>query len=51
MSTIKEIAQQAGVSAATVSRILNYDPTLKVAEQTRRSQETKLYQTENQNEK
>ena len=35
MSTIKEIAQQAGVSAATVSRILNYDPTLKVAEQTR----------------
>ena len=35
MSTIKEIAQQAGVSVATVSRILNYDPTLKVAEQTR----------------
>ena len=35
MSTIKEIAQRAGVSAAAVSRILNYDPTLKVAEQTR----------------
>ena len=29
MATIKEIAAKAGVSIATVSRVLNYDETLK----------------------
>ena len=36
MATIKDIAQTAGVSAATVSRILNYDETLSVTDETRR---------------
>ena len=35
MATIKEIAEKAGVSAATVSRILNNDETLSVTEQTK----------------
>ncbi|QCS52621.1 LacI family DNA-binding transcriptional regulator [Priestia flexa] len=36
MATIKDIAQQAGVSIATVSRILNSDQTLSVADDTRK---------------
>ncbi|EST10802.1 LacI family DNA-binding transcriptional regulator [Sporolactobacillus laevolacticus] len=36
MATIKDIAKQAGVSIATVSRILNYDQTLSVTEETRK---------------
>ena len=36
MATIKDIAQKAGVSISTVSRVLNYDPTLSVTEETRR---------------
>ncbi|WP_100489168.1 LacI family DNA-binding transcriptional regulator [Sporolactobacillus pectinivorans] len=36
MATIKDIAKQAGVSIATVSRILNYDQTLSVTEKTRK---------------
>lgn len=35
MATIKQIAEQAGVSAATVSRVLNNDMTLSVGEETR----------------
>ena len=35
MATLKEIAQEAGVSQATVSRVLNEDPTLSVKEETR----------------
>ncbi|MGL5675797.1 MAG: LacI family DNA-binding transcriptional regulator [Cellulosilyticaceae bacterium] len=37
MATIKEIAEQAGVSLATVSRVLNMDPTLTVSESTRQN--------------
>ncbi|GEO70563.1 LacI family DNA-binding transcriptional regulator [Levilactobacillus acidifarinae] len=37
MTTIKDVAQRAGVSASTVSRILNYDQTLAVSEATRRN--------------
>lgn len=36
MATIKDIAEQASVSTATVSRILNNDPTLSVSEDTRK---------------
>lgn len=36
MATIKEIANAAGVSIATVSRILNFDKTLNVYEETRK---------------
>lgn len=32
MVTIKEIAKAVGVSSATVSRVLNYDPTLSISE-------------------
>jgi LacI family transcriptional regulator len=35
MATIKDIAAKAGVSAATVSRVLNNDPSLAVSEETR----------------
>ena len=36
MSTIKDIAELAGVSLATVSRVLNYDETLNVQEETKK---------------
>lgn len=36
MATIKDIADRVGVSIATVSRVLNYDPTLSVSDETRR---------------
>lgn len=36
MATIKDIAEQANVSTATVSRILNNDPSLSVSEDTRK---------------
>lgn len=36
MATIKEIAEKAGVSIATVSRVLNYDETLNVADATKK---------------
>lgn len=36
MATIKEIAAKAGVSIATVSRVLNHDETLSVQEETRK---------------
>ena len=35
MATIKDIAEKANVSSATVSRILNQDDSLSVTEQTR----------------
>ncbi|MDO4265464.1 MAG: LacI family DNA-binding transcriptional regulator [Eubacteriales bacterium] len=35
MATIKDIAERAGVSVTTVSRILNYDETLNVQDQTK----------------
>lgn len=35
MATIKDIAEKAGVSSATVSRVLNYDVTLSVADETK----------------
>ncbi|MGI6155849.1 MAG: LacI family DNA-binding transcriptional regulator [Enterococcus sp.] len=34
MATIKDIAKKAGVSPATVSRVLNYDPELSVSKET-----------------
>lgn len=37
MATIKDIAKQAGVSSATVSRVLNYDTDLSVADETKRT--------------
>lgn len=36
MATIKDIAKQAGVSPATVSRVLNYDASLSVSDETKR---------------
>ncbi len=36
MATIKDIAERAGVSLATVSRVLNYDETLNVQDETRK---------------
>lgn len=36
MSTLKELSEKTGYSAATISRILNGDPTLSVTEETRR---------------
>jgi len=36
MATIKDIAERAGVSIATVSRVLNYDPALSVSDETKR---------------
>lgn len=36
MATIKEIAELAGVSVTTVSRVLNYDDTLNVQDETRK---------------
>ncbi|GAA0285855.1 LacI family transcriptional regulator [Gracilibacillus halotolerans] len=36
MATIKDIAEKAGVSIATVSRVLNYDSTLSVGEDTKK---------------
>lgn len=36
MATIKDIAEKAGVSSATVSRVLNYDVTLSVADTTKK---------------
>lgn len=36
MATIKDIAQKAGVSPATVSRVLNYDASLSVADSTKK---------------
>lgn len=36
MATIKDIASKAGVSASTVSRVLNYDKTLSVAVETKK---------------
>ncbi|ASN04166.1 LacI family DNA-binding transcriptional regulator [Virgibacillus necropolis] len=36
MATIKDIAQKAGVSPATVSRVLNYDASLSVADATKK---------------
>ena len=41
MATIKDIAEKAGVSISTVSRVLNYDPTLSVSDETKR----KIFQT------
>jgi LacI family transcriptional regulator len=37
MTTIKDVADQAGVSTSTVSRILNFDDSLSVSEETRRN--------------
>ena len=36
MATLKDIAKKAGVSTSTVSRVLNYDPTLSVGEETKK---------------
>jgi LacI family transcriptional regulator len=36
MATIKDIAEKAGVSIATVSRVLNYDSTLSVSDETKK---------------
>lgn len=36
MATLKDIAEKAGVSLSTVSRVLNYDKTLSVADETRK---------------
>lgn len=36
MATLKDIADKVGVSTSTVSRVLNYDPTLSVGEETKK---------------
>ena len=36
LATIKDIAEQAGVSSSTVSRVLNYDDTLSVGDDTKK---------------
>ena len=36
MATIKDISKKAGVSIATVSRVLNYDDSLNVLESTKK---------------
>ena len=36
MATIKDIAQAAGVSSATVSRVLNHDQSMSVSDETRK---------------
>ncbi len=36
MATLKEIAEKVGVSVATVSRVLNYDTTLSVSDETKK---------------
>jgi LacI family transcriptional regulator len=41
MATIKDIAERVGVSIATVSRVLNYDSSLSVSDETKR----KIFQT------
>ena len=41
MATIKDIADRTGFSTATVSRVLNYDDTLNVQEETRK----KIFET------
>lgn len=41
MATIKDIAEKAGVSIATVSRVLNYDTTLSVGDETKK----KIFET------
>lgn len=41
MATIKDIAEKAGVSIATVSRVLNYDATLSVGDETKK----KIFET------
>ena len=44
MATIKDIAEQAGVSPATVSRVLNYDSELAVSSETKENRRsTELY--------
>lgn len=37
MATIKQVAEKAGVSPATVSRVLNYDESISVNEETRQT--------------
>ena len=37
MATIKEIAEMAGVSSAAVSRVLNYDESISVSNETRKA--------------
>lgn len=44
MATIKDIADKAGVSIATVSRVLNFDETLNVQDETR----TRIFETANE---
>lgn len=36
MATIKDIAEKAGVSPASVSRVLNYDATLSINDESKR---------------
>ena len=36
LATIKDIAERAGVSSSTVSRVLNYDDTLSVGDDTKK---------------